>query len=75
MPDFASKTPSTHHMCVHDHLFHTHKHKMFSDSQMSRIKYIYYINMSLKTKAALLQNGTTEDSITPQEQQLGQRIA
>jgi hypothetical protein len=36
--------PSTHRMCAQDHLFHTHGHKVFTDSQMSRIKYIYYIN-------------------------------
>jgi hypothetical protein len=36
--------PSTHRMCAQDHLFHTHGHKVFIDSQMSRIKYIYYIN-------------------------------
>jgi hypothetical protein len=35
---------STHRMCVQDHLFHTHRHKVFIDSQMSRIKYNYYIN-------------------------------
>jgi hypothetical protein len=31
-------------MCAHDHLFHTHKHKVFTDRQMSQIIYIYYIN-------------------------------
>jgi hypothetical protein len=31
--------------------------------------------MSLKTKVALLQNGTVDDSKTPQEQEPGQRIA
>jgi hypothetical protein len=36
--------PSTHRMCAHDHLFHTHGHKVFIVSQMSWIKYIYYIN-------------------------------
>jgi hypothetical protein len=30
--------------------------------------------MSLKTKMTLLRNKTTEDSITPQEEQPGQRI-
>jgi hypothetical protein len=36
--------PSTHRMCAQDHLFHTHGHKVFTDSQMSRVKYIYYRN-------------------------------
>jgi hypothetical protein len=44
IPDFAS----THRMCAQDHLFHTHGHKMFTDSQMSRIKYIYYTNNVFK---------------------------
>jgi hypothetical protein len=43
IPDFASK-PSTHRMCAQYHLFHTHGHKVFTDNQMSQIKYIYYIN-------------------------------
>jgi hypothetical protein len=40
--------PSTHCMCVHDHLFHTHEHKVFTDSQISRIKYFYYTNNVFK---------------------------
>jgi hypothetical protein len=36
--------PSTRRMCAQDHLFHTHRQKVFTDSQMSRIKYIYCIN-------------------------------
>jgi hypothetical protein len=36
--------PSTHRMCAQDHLFHTQRQKVFTDSQMSRIKYIYCIN-------------------------------
>jgi hypothetical protein len=35
---------STHRMCAQVHLFHAHGHKVFTDSQMSRVKYIYYIN-------------------------------
>jgi hypothetical protein len=32
-------------VCVsQDHLFHTYGHKVFTDNQMSQIKYIYYIN-------------------------------
>jgi hypothetical protein len=41
--DFANK-PTTHLMCDQDHLFHTHGHIVLTDSQMSRIKYNYYIN-------------------------------
>jgi hypothetical protein len=36
--------PSTHRMYVQDQLFHTYGLKVFTDSQMSQIKYIYYIN-------------------------------
>jgi hypothetical protein len=43
-PVFKPK-PSTHHMCAHDHLFHTHRPKVFIDNQMSRIEYIYYIDI------------------------------
>jgi hypothetical protein len=35
---------STHRMCAQDHLFHTHRRKVFTDSQMSWINYYYYIN-------------------------------
>jgi hypothetical protein len=42
-PNFMPK-PCTHRMCAQDHLFHTHRSKVFTDSQMSQIKYIYYIN-------------------------------
>jgi hypothetical protein len=35
---------STHRMYAHDQLFHTYGPKVFTDNQMSRIKYIYYIN-------------------------------
>jgi hypothetical protein len=36
-PIFMSKL-STHHMCAHDHLFHTHGSKVLTDNQISRIK-------------------------------------
>jgi hypothetical protein len=42
-PVFMPK-PSTHRMCAQDHLFHTHRPQVFTDNQMSQIKYIYYIN-------------------------------
>jgi hypothetical protein len=40
-------------MYAQAHLFHTHGHKVFVDSQKSRIKCNYYIKMSLKTKKTL----------------------
>jgi hypothetical protein len=39
---------STHRMCAQDHLFHKYGHKVFIDSQIPRIKYIYYINNVFK---------------------------
>jgi hypothetical protein len=35
--------PGTRRMCAQDYLFHTHEHKVFTHSQMSQVKYIYYI--------------------------------
>jgi hypothetical protein len=43
-PIFMPK-PSDHRMCAQDHLFSTHKPKVFTDNQMSQIKYNYYINI------------------------------
>jgi hypothetical protein len=65
-PVFIPK-PSTHHM--HDpgsivpHIWP----KVFTDNQMSRIKYIYYINSVSKDYDDSQRNGMAEDSITPQE--------
>jgi hypothetical protein len=42
-PIFLPKL-STHHMYALDQLFHTYGPKVFTDNQMSWIKYIYYIN-------------------------------
>jgi hypothetical protein len=42
--------PSTRRMYAQDQLFHTYGHKVFIDSQMSRVKYIYYINNVSKDK-------------------------
>jgi hypothetical protein len=39
--------------------------KVFTDNQMSRIKYNYYISNVSKDYDDSKQNGTTEDSITP----------
>jgi hypothetical protein len=55
-------------------LFHTYNPKVFIDNQMSRIKYNYYISNVSKDYDDSQQNGTTEDSITPQERQLGQHV-
>jgi hypothetical protein len=49
--------------------------KVFTDNQMSRIKYIYYINSVSKDYDDSQRNGIAEDSITPQERQLGQHVA
>jgi hypothetical protein len=49
--------------------------KVFTDNQISRIKYIYYIDNVSKDYDDSQQNGTAKDSITPQEWQLGQHIA
>jgi hypothetical protein len=35
--------PNTHCMYAHDQLFHTYGPEVFTDNQMSPIKYIYYI--------------------------------
>jgi hypothetical protein len=42
-PVFMPKL-STHHTYAQDQLFHTYGPKVFTDNQMSRIKYTYYIN-------------------------------
>jgi hypothetical protein len=49
--------------------------KVFTDNQMSHIKYNYYINNVSKDYVKSQRNGPVEDSITPQEQQLGQHVA
>jgi hypothetical protein len=41
--------------------------KVFTDNQMSRIKYNYYINNVFKNYDDSQQNGSTEDSTTQQE--------
>jgi hypothetical protein len=46
--------------------------KVFTDNKISQIKYdYYYINSVSKDYDDSQRNRTTEDSITPQEQQLG----
>jgi hypothetical protein len=49
--------------------------KVFTDNEMSRIKYNYYISSVSKDYDDPQQNGTAEDSITSQEQQPGQHVA
>jgi hypothetical protein len=50
--------------------------KVFTDNQMSQIKYnYYYINSVSKDYGDSQRNRTMEDSITPQEQQPGQHVA
>jgi hypothetical protein len=49
--------------------------KVFTDNQMSRIMYNYYINSVSKDYDDSQRNETTEDSITPQERQPGQHVA
>jgi hypothetical protein len=58
-------------MYAQDQLFHTYRQKVLTNNQMSQIKYNYYINNVSKDKGNSQQNRTTEDSITPQEQQPG----
>jgi hypothetical protein len=61
--------PNTHRMYAHDQLFQRYGHKVFTDNQMSRIKYIYYINNVFKDYNDSHVKWNTEDSITPQERQ------
>jgi hypothetical protein len=49
--------------------------KVFTDNQMSQIKYIYYRDNVSKDYGDSQRNGIAEDSITPQERQPGQHIA
>jgi hypothetical protein len=48
--------------------------KVFTDNQMSQIKYNYYISNVSKDYDDSQQNRTVEDFITPQEWQPGQHI-
>jgi hypothetical protein len=49
--------------------------KVFTDNQMSRIKYIYYISSVSKHYDDSQWNGIAEDSITVHERQPGQHVA
>jgi hypothetical protein len=60
--------PSTHHMHDRGSIVIHIRPKVFTDNQMSRIKYdYYYINSVSKDYDDSQWNGTAEDSITPQE--------
>jgi hypothetical protein len=48
--------------------------KVFTDNQMSQIKYTYYISNVSKDYDDSQRNGLAEDSIIPQEWQLGQHV-
>jgi hypothetical protein len=68
--------PGTHRMHNPGSIVPHIRPKEFTDNQMSRIKYdYYYINRVSKDYDDSQQNGTAEDSITPQEQQPGQHVA
>jgi hypothetical protein len=66
---------STHH--IHDlgSIVQHIRPKVITDNQLSRITYNYYINNVSKDYDDSQRNGTVEDSITPQEWQLGQHVA
>jgi hypothetical protein len=57
-----------------DQVFHIYGLKVFTDNQMSLIKYNYYISNVSKDYDDSQWNETAEDSITPQERQPGQHV-
>jgi hypothetical protein len=65
-PIFMSKS-STHHMHDPGSIVPHIRSKVFTDNQMPRIKYNYYISNVSKDYDDSQRNGTTEDSITPQD--------
>jgi hypothetical protein len=73
-PFFMPK-PSTHRMHDPGTIVPHIRSKVFTDNQMSCIKYNYYINSVCKDYDDSQWNGIVEDSITPQECQPGQHIA
>jgi hypothetical protein len=73
-PVFIPK-PSTYRMLDPGSIVSHIRLKVFTDNQMSRIKYNYYINNVSKDYNDSQWNGTAEDSISPQERQLGQHVA
>jgi hypothetical protein len=73
-PIFIPKS-STHRMHDPGSIVPHRRPKVFTDNQISRIKYNYYINSISKDYDDSQRNRTVEDSITPQERQPGQHIA
>jgi hypothetical protein len=73
-PIFMPK-PSTHRMHDPASIVPHIRPKVFTDIQMSRIKYKYYINSVSKDYDDSQWNKIAEDSITPQERQPGQHVA
>jgi hypothetical protein len=74
-PIFIPK-PSTHHMHDLGSIVPHVRPKVFTDNQMSQIKYdYYYINSVSKDYDDSQWNEIAEDSITPQERQPGQHVA
>jgi hypothetical protein len=74
-PVFMPK-PSTHRMHDPVSIVAHIRPKVFTDNQMSRIKYNYcYINSVSKDYDDSQRNGTTKDYITPQERQPKQHVA
>jgi hypothetical protein len=69
-PVFVPK-PSTHRMHDPGSIVPHIQPKVFTDNQMSRIKYNYYISNVSKDYDDSEQNGTMKDSITPHEWQRG----
>jgi hypothetical protein len=67
--------PSTHRMHDPGSIVPHIRPKVFKDNQMSQIKYNYYISSVYKGYDDSHQNGTAEDSITPQDRQPSQHIA
>jgi hypothetical protein len=72
-PIFMPK-PCTHRMHDPGSIVSHIQPKEFTDNQMLRIKYNYYISNASKNFDDSQQNGTVEDSITPQEWQPGQQV-
>jgi hypothetical protein len=66
--------PSTHRMHDPGSIVPHIQPKVFTDNQMSRIKYNYYISNVSKEYNDSQQIGAAEDSITAQEWQPGQHI-
>jgi hypothetical protein len=65
-PVFMPKQ-STHHMHDPGSIVPHIQPKVFTDNQMSRIKYNYYISSVSKDHDNSQRNGIAKDSITPQE--------